>query len=37
VPVLATISAPTALAVRIAGEAGIRLLSFCRTNGYSEY
>lgn len=37
VPVLATISAPTALAVRIAHAAGIRLLSFCRQNGFVEY
>ncbi|GAB2894327.1 formate dehydrogenase accessory sulfurtransferase FdhD [Uliginosibacterium flavum] len=37
IPVLATISAPTALAIRIAHAAGIRLLSFCRTNGFVEY
>jgi len=37
VPVLATISAPTALAIRIAQTAGIRLLSFCRQNGFVEY
>jgi FdhD protein len=37
VGVLATISAPTALAIRIAQEAGIRLMSFCRHNGYVEY
>lgn len=37
VPMLATISAPTALAIRIAQAAGIRLLSFCRQNGFVEY
>jgi len=37
VPVLATISAPTTLAIRIAHAAGIRLLSFCRQNGFVEY
>jgi FdhD protein len=37
VPVLATISAPTALAIRIAQHAGIRLLSFCRPGGFVEY
>ena len=37
VPVLATISAPTALAIRIAHASGIRLLSFCRDNGFVEY
>lgn len=37
VPVLATISAPTSLAIRIAQAAGIRLLSFCRQNGFVEY
>jgi FdhD protein len=37
VPVLATISAPTALAIRIAQSAGIRLLSFCREQGFVEY
>ena len=37
VPVLATISAPTTLAIRIAQAAGIRLLSFCRQNGFVEY
>lgn len=34
---LATISAPTALAIRIAQTAGIRLMSFCRQNGFVEY
>jgi FdhD protein len=37
IPVLATISAPTALAIRIAQAAGIRLLSFCRPSGFVEY
>lgn len=36
-PVLATASAPTALAIRIAHEAGVRLFSFCRTNGFVAY
>ncbi|MDP5240914.1 formate dehydrogenase accessory sulfurtransferase FdhD [Uliginosibacterium sp. 31-16] len=34
---LATISAPTALAIRLAHDAGIRLLSFCRDKGFVEY
>ncbi|GAA5179435.1 formate dehydrogenase accessory sulfurtransferase FdhD [Niveibacterium umoris] len=37
VPVLATISAPTGLALRIAHAAGIHLLSFCRSSGHVEY
>lgn len=37
IPVLATISAPTTLAIRIAHSAGIRLLSFCRQDGFVEY
>lgn len=37
VGLVATISAPTALAIRIAHAAGIRLLSFCRKNGCVEY
>jgi FdhD protein len=37
VPLLATISAPTSLAIRMAREAGMRLLSFCRKDGYAEY
>ncbi|MDR3410329.1 MAG: formate dehydrogenase accessory sulfurtransferase FdhD [Formivibrio sp.] len=37
IAVIATISAPTSLAIRIAQEAGIRLLSFCRPNGFVEY
>jgi FdhD protein len=34
---LATISAPTSLAISVAQEAGIRLLSFCRGDGFVEY
>ncbi|KAG0163861.1 hypothetical protein DFQ28_000570 [Apophysomyces sp. BC1034] len=37
VPMVATISAPTTLAVSIAAKAGIRLVSFCRQSGYVEY
>jgi len=37
IPMLATISAPTSLAVDIAQQAGIRLLGFCRGNGFVEY
>lgn len=37
IPVIATISAPTSLAIRIAQAAGVHLLSFCRTNGFVEY
>lgn len=37
VPVLATISAPTALAIRLAHASGITLLSFCRDNGHVAY
>lgn len=34
---VATISAPTSLAISIAQQAGIRLLSFCRGDGFVEY
>ena len=37
IQMLATISAPTSLAIRIAGQAGLRLLSFCRQDGFVEY
>lgn len=37
IQMLATISAPTSLAIRIAEQAGLRLLSFCRQDGYVEY
>lgn len=37
IQMLATISAPTSLAIRIAEQAGLRLLSFCRKDGFVEY
>ncbi|MGF6446495.1 FdhD protein [Paraburkholderia youngii] len=37
VPTLATISAPTSLAIQVAQRAGIRLLSFCPGDGFVEY
>jgi FdhD protein len=37
IPTLATISAPTSLAISVAQQAGIRLLSFCRGDGFVEY
>jgi FdhD protein len=37
VPMLATISAPSSLAIEIARAAGIRLVSFCREAGYVDY
>ncbi|RQS73086.1 formate dehydrogenase accessory sulfurtransferase FdhD [Burkholderia sp. Bp8963] len=37
IPMIATISAPTALAIDVAREAGIRLLGFCRGSGFVEY
>ncbi|MEO4010682.1 formate dehydrogenase accessory sulfurtransferase FdhD [Chromobacterium piscinae] len=37
IPLLATISAPTSLAVDIARRAGVALASFCRHNGFVEY
>lgn len=37
VAVLATISAPTSLAIQLAQDAGIHLMSFCRQNGFVEY
>ncbi|MBV8047153.1 MAG: formate dehydrogenase accessory sulfurtransferase FdhD [Paludibacterium sp.] len=37
IALIATISAPTSLAVRIAVDAGITLLSFCRANGFVAY
>jgi FdhD protein len=37
IPLLATISAPTSLAIDIAQRSGIRLLSFCRQDGFVEY
>jgi FdhD protein len=37
IPMLATISAPSSLAVSIARQAGIRLVSFCRESSYVDY
>ncbi|MDF3838967.1 formate dehydrogenase accessory sulfurtransferase FdhD [Cupriavidus basilensis] len=37
IQLLATISAPTSLAIRIAEQAGLHLLSFCRQDGYVDY
>lgn len=37
IPLVATISAPSSLAIAIAKEAGLRLLSFCRESGYVDY
>lgn len=37
VPLLATISAPTSLAIDIARQAGLRLASFCRADGFVDY
>jgi FdhD protein len=37
VPMVATISAPSSLAIAIAREAGVRLVSFCRENSYVDY
>ncbi|HVE10412.1 MAG TPA: formate dehydrogenase accessory sulfurtransferase FdhD [Paraburkholderia sp.] len=37
VPMLATISAPSSLAIAIAREAGVRLVSFCREGSYVDY
>jgi FdhD protein len=37
VPMVATISAPSSLAIAIAREAGIRLVSFCREGSYVDY
>lgn len=37
IPMLATISAPTTLAINIAREAGMALASFCRRDGFVEY
>ena len=37
IPLLATISAPTSLAIDVAREAGVRLLWFCRGDGFVEY
>ncbi len=37
IPMLATISAPSSLAIALARQAGIRLVSFCRASSYVEY
>ena len=37
VPMIATISAPTSLAINIAKQAGIRLVAFARGDGFVEY
>ncbi|CAB3793295.1 formate dehydrogenase accessory sulfurtransferase FdhD [Pararobbsia alpina] len=37
IALLATISAPTSLAIDLAQRAGMRLLSFCREDGFVEY
>jgi FdhD protein len=37
IPMVATISAPTSLAISIAKQAGLRLVSFARENSFVEY
>jgi FdhD protein len=37
IPLVATISAPSSLAIAIARDAGLRLISFCRESGYVDY
>jgi len=37
IPMLATISAPSSLAIDIAAQAGLKLASFCRRDGFVEY
>nr|WP_233833085.1 formate dehydrogenase accessory sulfurtransferase FdhD [Paraburkholderia sp. ZP32-5] len=37
VPMVATISAPSSLAIAIARQAGVRLVSFCRESSYVDY
>ncbi|NVE00658.1 formate dehydrogenase accessory sulfurtransferase FdhD [Massilia sp. BJB1822] len=37
IPMLATISAPTTLAIDIARQAGLKLVSFCRADGFVDY
>ncbi|MCU6433356.1 formate dehydrogenase accessory sulfurtransferase FdhD [Undibacterium sp. Jales W-56] len=37
IPMLATISAPTSLAIEIAQQAGMRLMSFCRRDTFVQY
>ncbi|WP_049106127.1 formate dehydrogenase accessory sulfurtransferase FdhD, partial [Burkholderia cenocepacia] len=37
IPLVATISAPSSLAIEIAKAAGLRLVSFCRETGHVDY
>jgi FdhD protein len=37
IPMLATVSAPSSLAIQIARQAGMSLASFCRNGGFVEY
>ncbi len=37
IPMVATISAPSSLAIAIARRAGLKLVSFCRESGYVDY
>ena len=37
IPLLATISAPSSLAIRIATEAGMKLVGFCRRDAFVDY
>jgi FdhD protein len=37
IPMLATVSAPTSLAIEMAREAGMGLASFCRAGGFVDY
>ncbi|KUZ14042.1 formate dehydrogenase accessory protein FdhD [Burkholderia diffusa] len=37
IPMVATISAPSSLAIEIAKAAGLRLISFCRETGHVDY
>lgn len=37
IPLLATISAPSTLAIRIAGQAGMKLVGFCRQDAFVDY
>ncbi|KAB8044312.1 formate dehydrogenase accessory sulfurtransferase FdhD [Janthinobacterium aquaticum] len=37
IPLLATISAPSTLAIRIAGQAGMKLVGFCRHDTFVDY
>ena len=37
IALLATVSAPTALAIKVARQSGVALASFCRQGGFVEY